>query len=265
VAGYVAPARDWKELEQHWFDALHEEGAAFYHATDIEANPPRGIYKGWTREQADRLTDKIVPIAAQYAGRGFAVHVNTADWYAILPEVKRQLPNRPHDALFQMLAKACMELVIENLAHDLAPEEKVAFVFEENDFSQVTLEGYSVIRRNNPHPDRFGPLAFEPNKKDAPGLQAADLFAWHYRRVTEIRRGFRNDPVHRSVTQLIPPGSDFIFRFINRDQLEQRINAAIALILRNMIARFEKTEEKFDANLRRIVEKFKEAPDKKTD
>jgi hypothetical protein len=200
-----------------------------------EANPPRGIYEGWTRQQADRLTDKVVPIAALYAERGFAVHVNTADWYAILPQVKRVLPNRPHDALFQILAQGYMELVIENLTDDLPLEEKVAFVFEDNDFSDVTKKGYSVIRRNNPRAERFGPLSFEPDKARVPGLQAADLFAWHYRRATEIRRGFRNNPVHRSVRQLIRRDSDFVFRFINRDQLEQRINAPLDIIVRDML------------------------------
>jgi len=52
VAGYVAPATEWKELERLWTEALREENAALYHTTDIEAHPPRGIYKDWTRAKA---------------------------------------------------------------------------------------------------------------------------------------------------------------------------------------------------------------------
>ncbi|MGO9604795.1 MAG: DUF3800 domain-containing protein [Candidatus Binataceae bacterium] len=213
VAGYVAPASDWKELERLWLEALREEGAAFYHTTDIEAQPkPRGIYRDWTREKADRLTDKVVPIAAKYAGPGVGVHVLTKDWYELLPFVKERLPNEPHKVLFQMLARACMELVVESLAPDLPIKEKVAFVFEENDFSDVTLKGYRSIKDTHPRSERFGPLSFQPDKKEAPGIQTADLFAWHYRRLTEIRQGFRSEPVHRCVGHLI--GTDFVFRAI---------------------------------------------------
>jgi len=68
------------------------------------------------------------------------VHIATADWYAVVPFVKEQLPNRPHDVLFQILARACMELAVESLDSNLPVEEKLAFVFEENDFSNVILK-----------------------------------------------------------------------------------------------------------------------------
>jgi len=252
VAGYVAPATEWKELERLWTEALREENAALYHTTDIEAHPPRGIYKDWTRAKADRLTDRVVPIAAKYAGPGVGVHIATADWYAVVPFVKEQLPNRPHDVLFQILARACMELAVESLDSNLPVEEKLAFVFEENDFSNVTLEGYQSIKRNHPLSERFGGLAFT-SKKDVIGLQAADLFAWHYRRVTEIRRGLRSDTVHRSVGQLIR--SDFVFRFVNHDQLRDRVDHLVAKIVRDQLEQIERSDKAFDEEMSARLDK----------
>src|SRR5208282_4188487 len=67
IGGYVKPAVDWEPIEVEFKQILLEEGAPFYHTTDIEAYPPRGIYKDWTKEKAERLTDRIVPIAARIA------------------------------------------------------------------------------------------------------------------------------------------------------------------------------------------------------
>ena len=256
VAGYVASGTDWKELEKCWFDALRDEGdgAAFYHTTDIEADPPRGIYKGWSREKADHLTDAVVPIAAKYAGRGFAIHVATADWYAAMPVVKEKLPTRPHDVLFQILAKSCMEAVIDETNNKLPPNETVVFIFEDNDFSQVTLDDYKVLRRDHPLTHRFGALAFKPDKSKIPGLQAADLIAWHYRRATEIRRGFRKEPIHRSVQQLMRP--DFIFRFLNRAQLQSRVDEALNKIANDTFDRYEHADKIFEEQTAARITKF---------
>jgi hypothetical protein len=255
VAGYVAPATEWKEMEKGWLEALRDQGAGvrFYHTTDIEADPPRGIYKSWSREKADGLTDAVVPVAAKYAGRGFAVHVATADWYSVMPIVKEKLPNRPHDVLFQILAKSCMEAVIDDqIVKDLPADETVAFIFEDNDFSEVTLQGYRTLRQNHSLAHRFGALAFEPDKSKVAGLQAADLLAWHYRRVTEIRRGFRQGPIHRCVRQLFRP--DFVLRFLTREMLEARVFEAMGKIADDTISRYESADRAFEKELERIAE-----------
>jgi hypothetical protein len=70
VAGYVARDRDWRWLEGKWKKALNEEGATCYHTTDIEADPPRGIYKGRSRPKADRLTDRVVAICIALQRKG---------------------------------------------------------------------------------------------------------------------------------------------------------------------------------------------------
>jgi hypothetical protein len=112
VAGYLAGAKDWAWLEKKWQAILNDEGVEFYHATDIEAEPPRGIYKGWTRARADRLTDLVVPIATRFKGTPFGVHIKADSWYAAVPFVKDNLPERAHDGPYTLLAKDVIEQVI---------------------------------------------------------------------------------------------------------------------------------------------------------
>ena len=85
VGGYVQSAQAWIPLEQEWKEVLKEEGLegerAFYHTTDVEANPPRGIYKDWTRAKADRLTDRLVPIAIKYAGDAVGIYMRADNWF----------------------------------------------------------------------------------------------------------------------------------------------------------------------------------------
>jgi hypothetical protein len=201
VAGYVAPERDWRRLEIKWNKVLREEDAEFLHTTDLEANPPRGIYAGWSRRKADRLSDRLVPIAARYAGRPYGVRISADTWYSAVPFVKDYLPNRPHDVPYLILSKDCIEQVD---SMESSFEEKIAFVFECNDFSQALLKGYRVVKQVSPRPSLLGALAFD-EKKGNPMLQAADLLAWHYRRVAELKEQSRLDAntVHRAVFKLL--------------------------------------------------------------
>ncbi|MDO8431057.1 MAG: DUF3800 domain-containing protein [Candidatus Binatus sp.] len=218
VAGYLSPARDWRRFEIKWNKVLRQEGALLYHATDAEAKTPRGVYEGWTREKVDRLTDRLVPIAAQYAGRAYGVHMLASVWYAAVPFVKEFLPERSHDGPYKILAKDCIETVVNTQGPSFA--EQITFVFERNDYSSELLAGYEIIKQISPRPSLLGPIAFD-EKIENPMLQAADLIAWHYRVATEIRQGFRNDPIHRAALKLFKPTD--AFRFVPKEEFCNQI------------------------------------------
>jgi hypothetical protein len=61
---------------------------------------------------------------------------------------------------------------------------------------------YKAARSVNPRSELFGALATDDMRKQ-PSLQAADLFAWHYRYGNELRLGVRKPPVHRATLALI--------------------------------------------------------------
>jgi uncharacterized protein DUF3800 len=242
VGGYLAPADTWNVLEAQWFDILKSRNASYYHATDAEATIPGGPYEGWTVEQARGLTDSLVSVIGPIEPlKGVAVYVTTEDWLEATEIIKpyltekdlKKFPKQLYNIPFQILAKSCIDVILDCLRPDLPVHETVAFVFEDNDFKHATLNARDDVKRSHIHRARIGSIGFEEKKKFA-GLQAADLFAWSYRRVTELRRGYKVGSVHRSLGSLVKP--DFQFRQLNKEQLCGRINDAIGRILRGEVA-----------------------------
>jgi hypothetical protein len=196
VAGYLASIKDWEWLEKKWVEAL--KGVDCYHTTDIEVDPPKGLYEGWTRKEADELTDRIIAVAARFKGQAYGVHMTASTWYAAVPFVKTHLPTHPHSVPYMALAKRAIETVLDSRKHQ---KEQIGFVFARNDWRQDLLDGYDQLKQIHNRAALMGPIAVD-EMRDNPMLQAADLVSWHYRRVTEIRKGFAKPPFHRAVKQI---------------------------------------------------------------
>jgi Protein of unknown function (DUF3800) len=219
VGGFIATREDWSWLERKWSDVLKEEGAEYYHTTDIEADPPRGIYKDWTRQEADHLTDRIVPIAARFKGCAYGVHILASTWHEAAPFVQRYLPDRPHDVPYAILAKHCLETVI---ATQSQVDQRIRFVFARIDFSHQLLTGYEMVKKTNPRASLLGPLGVDEMAENAM-LQAADLICWHYRHATEVREHIIDQPLHRAARHLIRP--DDVFRVVSKEKFIAQVAA----------------------------------------
>ena len=224
VAGYVSTEQDWRRLEIKWKKVLKKENVAQYHTKDIEADPPRGIYEGWSRNRADKLTDKIVPIAAEYAGRACGVYIPAKAWIDAVPYAQL-LPEDSYWAAYYLLAQRCVEAFIE--AHSKESSERVSFLFARNQYSAGLVSGFEIVRSVHPHADLIGIIGTDPDIVNNPMLQAADLIAWHYRRTVEIRRGFRDEAPHRACPLLFAASKKHIFHSID----EQNYRAQVAALI----------------------------------
>ncbi len=220
VAGYLARKTDWDWLEKKWKDALR--GVAYYHTTDIEHNPPSNLYEGWTRQEADELTDRIIPIAARFKGRAYGVHMAASTWYAAAPLVKQYLPTQPHSVPYMALARRAIETILESRAS--YQKDQIGFVFARNDWRQDLLDGYDTLKTSSPRAALMGPIAVD-EMRDNPMLQAADFISWHYRRITEIRRGFAKPPLHRAVKFLFNRSRRNQFRYVQDKEFIEEIAA----------------------------------------
>jgi hypothetical protein len=233
VGGYIQPAHSWEPLDEKWKAILKEEGLegnqAFYHAIDIEADPPRGIYEGWSRERADRLTDLLVPIAVKYAGDPVAIYMRASNWLEAAHFMMYHLEGQPHQLPYEILTKACIDTILEERSKHLPTGERTAFLVEDNDFSGQVLAGYQRVRRNHPDADRLGTLAF-PQKTEFATLQAADLFAWHYRRAKELQLDIRpgeHAALHRLTRALMQASEKPIFREVGLKQIQETLIEAM--------------------------------------
>lgn len=227
LAGHVRPASEWQPFEKDWKQILKEEGAPFYHTTDIEADPPRGIYKDWTRKQADCLTDRLAPLVANLANSAFGAVMQTKDWFAAADFLKHLLARKSHSLPYQILTKHMLGSVVEKVALELPRGERVAFVFEDNDWAGAVRDGYKLFQSSYSHSDRIRHIAFESNKSRCAALQAADMLAWHYRRLNEIRFCWRRQRPHRHAQSLFPKTENGKFQRATEGSLRKILKDAV--------------------------------------
>jgi Protein of unknown function (DUF3800) len=242
LAGLLGPADAWAAVEKAISDDLNHEAVDFYHATDVEAHPrPRGKYKKWSRTRARAFTDRITAIlvdAPQLVGLG--VFVDAKDWLAATDLIKpffqqddtEKLTKTPFKLPYHILVKTCLGVVMESLNPSLPPNEKVAFVFEDNDWKHAVIDGYDVFKKLHPQSSRFGTIAFEP-KIGFPGLQAADLLAWSYRRIKALQLGYAKGEPERSFLSLLR--EDFVFKHLTKAALEDELKKSMDLIFSGKI------------------------------
>lgn len=215
VAGYVSPEREWRRLEIKWKKRLRREGAKYYHTTDIEAATPRGPYKGWSRLKADRLTASLLPLIRDHIKWGFAVYLLREDWEAV--KRSAQIVFRDYNKFpYVLLSKMCIEGLAVMLGKHLPKGEKISFIFERNDSSGKIVDGYNELVKR-PAYSSCGAIQIG-EKTLFPGLQAADLAAWHYRRFVEQKHGFRDDN-HPAVNTVLPQNMEL--RYIVKKALKE--------------------------------------------
>jgi Protein of unknown function (DUF3800) len=236
LAGFLGPAAAWTTLEQGWLSVLTDAEVPFYHASEVQSRrPQKEEFRRLTRARRKRLTDDVTKVAADVDELfPFGVFVKATDWFAaadlirpyLTPEDVERLRIEPFDYVYQVLAKVCVNVVIDNVSSSVPADEKVAFIFEDNHWKHAVLDGYDSFKAIHPETCRFGPIAFEP-KIAFPGLQAADLLAWSYRRSQQKRLRPKGKP-HPSFVRLLRGGlKHHGFHHMTRAALEEELNKAL--------------------------------------
>jgi|GEM_PF-6779407 len=143
----------------------------------------------------------------------------------------------PWKLVYDILVKACFSVVIESLSPSLPEAEKVAFVFEDNRWKDAALAGYDLFKQLHPPSQscRFGTLAFE-RKIAFPGLQAADLLAWSYRRAKSVHLEHVKAEIQRSFVTLMRRADRPQFRHLTKAALEDEMKKAIDLTTNGQIS-----------------------------
>jgi hypothetical protein len=149
---------------------------------------------------------------------------------AIFQKVDTEIFARnPFRLPYHILVKTCLGVVMDSLNPSLPPNEKVTFVFEDNNWKHAVIDGYDVFKRLHSQSLRFGTIAFEP-KIGLPGLQAADLLAWGYRRLKALQLGYAKRKPERSFLSLLC--EDFVFKHLTKAALEDELKKAMNLIFK---------------------------------
>lgn len=192
VAGWIGNPRRWRVFQEEWNDVIHNAGIEEFHSKvffsrkveDAKTNP----YHDWSDERALGF---ISALAGAISKRllypvGMAVNVKAFMSYSegerryFTGAIVRQsgrftrltgTPNKPYH-----LAVPCF---FDDAVDHAKSETQVHFIFDRNDVEEkYVLRAYNEMRDKSHYPKRarLGELTFA-DRKDEPGLQAADLYA----------------------------------------------------------------------------------------
>lgn len=181
VAGYWAPAVEWKKLEIPWTGALREEDLSEFHAEQCEQG--EGEFAGKSPEERrrihNRFTDLLVPIDMH----GIFTAIDLRAWAAITSRV-RYLRSRRYASSFHVAMQTVLEDVALGVrAVGVADGERINFVFDRRKGEEQNVLNIFSSLKDSRNPklafvrDKLGALTFAESTELCQ-LQAADLFAY---------------------------------------------------------------------------------------
>ena len=180
LAGYVARAEQWDEFNERWIAALLEPRRLDYFKMK-EAAALVDQFRGWTPAERDHKLAELISIIKETVIAGFASTVYHEDYRAAFAgKISREV-----DTPYWLMYHSMMRLVLD-WQFRRGDDEKVSFIFDEQgkqtDQVQATWTNFLTYL-----PPRMKALMGDRpshlNDVKTPPLQAADLLAWHIRRL----------------------------------------------------------------------------------
>jgi hypothetical protein len=188
MAGYLGRVADWEKFTPKWQAALDAPKKIDYFKMS-EAWARRGEFLGWREEDRDARLKLLAPITNEYAMGAIASVVPVEAWKK---HFVGRMANTYHDRPYFFSFHGVIANAVKFL-HPKGIQEKIDFIFDSEDGEPIAeiLDGYSrFFEFAPPHlRDYIGdPPIFRDEKKFLP-LQAADMLAWHIRRMFAKQAG----------------------------------------------------------------------------
>jgi len=174
--GYVmlvchsAPLEVWTRMESKWRAVLKDFGVKALHTTDLMARPRRGEYHNWADDRAESFLNSLMAALSHreldITGTACALSI---DGYRRVSTKRRLAP----------IEELCLGYCLWSVG-DFYQEGDLSFVFDRGDrFSHLAGE----IWRERKHGSVMSrAVEIEPaSSESSPGVQSADLAAWHFR------------------------------------------------------------------------------------
>jgi hypothetical protein len=190
AAGIVFPANRIEAFEKEWSAFLGKEDIQELHASVCVARNPRSDFANWDDDRVDRVLLRAQQIIFKYSVKAFSIGIHKQDYNELVPKEMWLSVGQSHYvwALSSVLGlsydwasshSAPMEYVFDN-----ASKAEKRDIDEAMDYSEALYAGHFS-----------GHYSFR-SRKEVPGLQAVDLFAWvNYQAACDTRFGIPIKPV----------------------------------------------------------------------
>ncbi len=182
MAGYVGRFVDWKKFTPEWQTGLDTPKAIDYFKMS-EAWARRGEFQGWHSEDRDARLRLLAPIVNKHALAAVVSVIPVKSWKQhFVGRLEKTYHNRPYYFAFHGVISNAIKYM-----HAKGIKEKIDCIFDSEGGEPIAeiIDGFSRFAELAPdHLKEYigDPPTFRDEKKILP-LQAADLLAWHVRRV----------------------------------------------------------------------------------
>ena len=206
LAGFIAPADVWKQVERGWDEVVN----------DAEFAASQGQFVGWEKTRKDKLHQALIaiPVKAELVPVAAIVHLKS---FNDLTESQRTT----FKSAYTLSAQECIGLASIK-ATILASSERVSMVFARqetygaleprgpNNLDQAgDLENlFYAVKRLLPHGQAIGSYGASTPQRSIP-LQAADMLAWELTKEFEtILQDPPPRPMRKSLRELLRAGGN---------------------------------------------------------
>lgn len=199
------PAKRIAAFEREWNAFLQKERVQELHASECVAHNPHSDFADWDDDRSGRVLLRAQEIIFKYSVKAFSIGIHKQDYNEVVPKEMWLSVGQSHYvwALSSVLGLSYdwssnhstpMEYVFDN-----ASKEEKRDIDEAIDYSDAIYPGHFS-----------GHYSFR-SRKNVPGLQAVDLYAWvNYQAACDTRFGVPIKPIAEKLW----------FPFISRDNGE---------------------------------------------
>jgi hypothetical protein len=170
ACGIVVPTIKIVRMNSEWNRFLEKEGIRDFHTSVCVARNPRSDFANWDDARVQRVFARVRQITLRYSVRGFCILIYKQDYEGIVPRDMR-------DRIGSYYTWALSSVL--GLAHDygLARSAAMKYVFDtaEKEIKREIDDAMEYMELR--FPGDFADYSFG-NRREVPGLQAVDLFAW---------------------------------------------------------------------------------------
>lgn len=215
MAGFVAPAEVWKQVESDWDAVANDPEFAlteYFHMKDFAHS--QGQFKGWDKTRKDKLHKSLVAVIANAELVPVAAIVHLEAFNGLTEEQRSSFKSA-----YTLSAQECIGLASIK-ARILANDEKVSMVFaRQTTYGAVEAKGpdnpeqsgdieklFYAIKKLAEHGEWIGSYGSSCPKDSIP-LQAADMLAWELTK--EFETILQNPPprkMRQSLRELLRAG-----------------------------------------------------------
>lgn len=173
IGGIIGHPRAWEIFDSRWSVATYDLPGPF-HATDCDSNPPKGIFKGWTKDRADTLMASLVKIIPEAKLMCFGSIVPVPLYRKIFPGSKEDDPYLL--AVRHMIVN--MAMIGSEIAGSFAEADGVKIWCEDDrDTSAEAIRIYQALKHLDGWEDGKYLKGFAVASKELNAIQGADLIA----------------------------------------------------------------------------------------